>query len=99
MHPLVARSGDEALALHRERGAEFALVLLDLNMPGLPGEAVYRALRRASPALPILVSSGQPKAEAVARIRNGEPFEFLQKPYGADVLRQRVRALLEQRAA
>jgi signal transduction histidine kinase/CheY-like chemotaxis protein len=92
---LVARDGARALALQREHRGEIDLVLLDLNMPGLPGDEVYRALRREEPALRILLSSGHPEEEALARLQGGEPLAFLQKPYNADALRRRVRELLE----
>jgi signal transduction histidine kinase/CheY-like chemotaxis protein len=95
MQVLVASDGAEALSFYRERAGKIDLVLLDLNMPGLPGAEVYRALRRESPGLPILLSSGYPEQEALARIEGGEAVAFLQKPYGADTLRRRVRALLE----
>ena len=95
MQALVASDGAEALALHRERGGKVDLVLLDLNMPGLPGDEVYRALRRESPGLPILLSSGHPEEAALARIEGGEVVAFLQKPYSTEALRRRVRELLE----
>jgi signal transduction histidine kinase/CheY-like chemotaxis protein len=94
---LVARDGEDALALHRAHRGKLDLVLLDLNMPGLPGDEVYRALRRDEPTLPILLSSGHPEEEALARLQGSEPLAFLQKPYGTDALRRRVRELLEAR--
>jgi CheY-like chemotaxis protein len=95
IHVLVARDGAEALALHRESGGKIDLVLLDLNMPGLPGDEVFRALRRESPGLRILLSSGYPADEALARIEGGETVPFLQKPYRTEALRLRVQQLLE----
>jgi DNA-binding response OmpR family regulator len=95
MRVLVAHDGSAALALHREHRGSLDLVLLDLNMPGLPGDEVYRSLRREEPALPILLSSGHPEEEALARLQGGEALAFLQKPYGADALRRRVREILE----
>jgi signal transduction histidine kinase/CheY-like chemotaxis protein len=95
MQVVVASDGAEALALYRERGGKVDLVLLDLNMPGLPGDEVYRALRREAPGLPILLSSGHPEEAALARIEGGEAIAFLQKPYATEALRRRVRELLE----
>ncbi|HEX2484186.1 MAG TPA: ATP-binding protein, partial [Myxococcota bacterium] len=95
MRVLLAHDGAEALALQREHRGELDLVLLDLNMPGVPGDEVYRALRREEPALRILLSSGHPAEEALSRLQGREPLAFLQKPYRADALRRRVRELLE----
>ena len=94
MQVLVASNGVEALALHRERGGEVDLVLLDLNMPGLPGDEVYRALRLESPELPILLSSGYPEKEALARIEGGEA-----RRLPAEALRHRGAAPPRARAA
>jgi DNA-binding response OmpR family regulator len=95
MHVFVAHVGTAALQLHRAHRGRLDLVLLDLNMPGLPGDEVYRSLRREEPALPILLSSGHPEEEALARLQGGERLAFLQKPYGIGALRRRVREILE----
>jgi signal transduction histidine kinase/CheY-like chemotaxis protein len=92
----VARDGREALALHRaERGA-IDLVLLDLNMPGMAGDSVFRALRAAEPGLRILLSSGYPEREALARLADAGPVAFVPKPYTTEALLARVRAALEE---
>jgi CheY-like chemotaxis protein len=91
----VARDGREALALHRaERGA-IDLVLLDLNMPGLAGDAVFRALRAEEPGLRILLSSGYAERDALARLADAGPVAFVPKPYTTEALLARVRAALE----
>jgi signal transduction histidine kinase len=91
---LVARDGEVALALHRARRGEIDLVLLDLNMPRLSGEAVFRALRRDERSLKILLSSGYPEQEALARIAGGRDVAFVQKPYATEALLAKVRELL-----
>jgi CheY-like chemotaxis protein len=91
---LVARDGREALALHDEQQGEIALVLLDLNMPGLLGDEVFRALRRVDPKLPILFSSGYPEQEALDRLAGAGPIHFVQKPYRTQALLAGVRRAL-----
>ena len=44
--------GAAALALVREDPAQFAVVLLDLDMPGMDGRTCLRALRGIAPTFP-----------------------------------------------
>jgi CheY-like chemotaxis protein len=55
---LAARSGVEALMLFRPRPTRVALVITDLNMPGLDGAALVHALREIKPGLPCIGTSG-----------------------------------------
>jgi signal transduction histidine kinase/CheY-like chemotaxis protein len=91
---IVARDGRQALALHREQRGAIALVLLDMNMPGLAGDEVFRALRAERPDLPIVLSSGYPEQEALARLSDAGPLVFVQKPYRTQALLARVREAL-----
>lgn len=59
---VTAATGEEALGHARAKPP--ALVLLDKNMPGMPGDAVIRALRAEFEALPILILSGDPLSKA-----------------------------------
>lgn len=83
-HVVEAADGREALALARSTH----LVISDLNMPGLDGEALCRSLRETPPPVPFLLISGQPCPP------NCSADDFLQKPFNADTLRTRVERLL-----
>jgi len=79
-------NGKEALDLCREIGHELSCVLLDLSMPGMSGEQVYRALREKLPFLPIVLMSGY-TGERVAELLRGDPRAlFLHKPFGSEAL-------------
>lgn len=51
-----AADGDAGLAVFQSRG--FDAVLLDLNMPGLPGSSVLRGIRDVNPDAPVVVLTG-----------------------------------------
>jgi PAS domain S-box-containing protein len=73
-------SGDEALeriSAHQD----IALVLLDLNMPGLDGRQTLKAIRRAHPCLPIVICSGYSDAEIRTKFQHEHVNGFLQKPF------------------
>jgi PAS domain S-box-containing protein len=86
---VVARDGQECLALYEEHGARVRAVLLDLTMPVLDGDATLRALRERAPRLPVVIMSGY--AESTPR---GDDVRFLSKPFRMAELLQVVRAAL-----
>ena len=80
-----AASGAEALEAARR--AEPDLVLLDLQMPGIPGAEVLRTLREEGIASDVVVLTAHGSVEsAVAALQQGAA-DFLQKPTDFEVLR------------
>ena len=85
---LEAADGEAALLLAHEPGVE--LVMADLRMPGLDGEALCRALHAdaATAAIPVLLISGEADAQPACADR------FLAKPFNATRLRAHIASLL-----
>jgi PAS domain S-box-containing protein len=93
---LAAADGREALALFREHQDEVRLVVLDMTMPHLDGEACFRALREIAPDVPVILTSGYSEQEVVARFEGTPLAGFVQKPYKiADLLGKVETALAE----
>ena len=75
------------------------LVVLDVGLPGLDGLAVCRRLRAKGLALPILLLTARDAvADRVAGLDAGAD-DYLVKPFAAEELLARVRALLRRGAA
>jgi signal transduction histidine kinase/CheY-like chemotaxis protein len=91
---VLAENGQQALELVRQSPLTFDLVLLDLTMPVLSGEDTLRELRKIRPALPVILSSGFNEVEAIRRFQGKSLAGFVQKPYTAATLAQRVKAVL-----
>src|SRR5689334_234633 len=53
-------SADEALALFGEHPQRYALVLTDLTLPGMSGEAMLEKMRERDPEVRAIVASGYP---------------------------------------
>jgi len=89
-----ARDGREALALIAEHTPE--LILLDLDMPGLGGFEVCRALKAAprTRLVPVVIVTGRSAAEARLRAWELGADEFLTKPFDRAEVAARCRALL-----
>jgi signal transduction histidine kinase/DNA-binding response OmpR family regulator len=91
-----ARSGDEALrAIERE---PFAVVLLDVQMPGMDGFETARRIR-ALPGgreVPILFLTAIHRDESnVRRGYASGAADYITKPFDVDILRARVRAFAD----
>jgi two-component system phosphate regulon response regulator PhoB len=91
-------NGRDALNLLQKAGHEpvFALMVLDLMLPGLGGLEVCRALRAARNAVPILVVSARDsETDRVLGLEVGAD-DYLVKPFGMRELVARCRALLRR---
>lgn len=83
-----AVDGLEAVQRFERDSARFAAVLLDLCMPGVDGVKTFRALRRFSPEVPVVVISGFDEPVARERLREVDVAAFLQKPFTRCELRR-----------
>ncbi len=94
MKVLLACNGQEAVQLFRGAGQEIGLVVLDLTMPVWGGEYTYEILRRLSPKVPVVLSSGYSESVLQERFADKGLAGFLQKPYTSRELLERVRTAL-----
>ena len=78
---VAAADGFDAMSLCREIGHDLSFVLLDLSMPGLDGDLVYRGLREKWPRLPVVLMSGYASERVGDLLRGDERAHFLQKPF------------------
>mgnify|MGYP002632310342 CR=1 FL=1 len=81
-----APGGEHALAEVRDHGASIDVVVLDLVMPGMDGEATYRALRAAGLTAPVLLVSGFDGGQRLERCLAAGAESFLSKPVEPDDL-------------
>jgi CheY-like chemotaxis protein len=79
---LEARDGVEALEIFQQHQDEIRCVLSDLVMPRMDGWDILIALRKLSPDIPVILSSGYDEAHVMAAGEHPErPNAFLGKPY------------------
>jgi CheY-like chemotaxis protein len=91
---LCVNDGREALEVFRERGEEIVCVLLDLTMPQLDGEQVFREMRRLRPEAKVILSSGYDESDVAQRFAGGGLAGFIQKPYRGTSLRAKLKEIL-----
>lgn len=92
---------DGASALQAALTNEVAIVLLDVDMPGLNGNEVCRRLR-AEPrfrSVPIVMVTGHQDSDAIRRAFEAGATDFISKPVNWDLLPRRLEYILRNAAA
>jgi len=91
----IEEAGDGRHGLDRARAETFALILLDVMLPGLDGISLCRAVRSDGPnaATPILMLTARDgEADTVLGLESGAD-DYLTKPFGVRELMARVAAI------
>ena len=87
----VVHDGEDANAFLAREGAD--LVVLDINLPGISGLEILRALRARGDGVPvILLTARSETSDRVAGLDLGAD-DYLVKPFDMDELEARIRAL------
>ncbi|MBI5551274.1 MAG: response regulator [Desulfobacterales bacterium] len=92
-------SPEKALAELRERTGAFDLVITDMIMPVMSGEALAREILALRPDMPIIVYTGFSNMISADRIRQLGVKAVLRKPVTIFSLSQAIRKVLMERAA
>jgi len=95
---LTASNGSEAVELFEAYHEEVSAVVLDLTMPGIPTDEVYRQLRDVDDGVPIVLSSGYRESKVGEDLPDPEQSnaEFLQKPFGPEDLLRSLHGVVDR---
>jgi len=94
----VLEAGDGKEALKQMEGREISLVLSDINMPNMDGLELLRTLRGSPqwhdlPVVMITTEGGQARVEEAIELG---ATSYVRKPFSADLLRDKLAALLSK---
>jgi len=92
---LTAAQGREGLETFRKRGGDIDCVILDLTMPEMGGEEVFRELRRLRDDVSVILSSGYDEQEVIQHFTAEGLAGFVQKPYTVAKLQETLNRVLE----
>lgn len=87
---LVAEDGQRALQIAHEHPDGIALLLSNVQMPGMTGPDLARELRRSRPDLRVMLISAYP--QGVLMLDTG--WNFLQKPFLPSAILDKVKQIL-----
>ena len=95
---LEAENGREALEVIRESLADLSLVITDLVMPEMGGEALVREVNKARSDLPCLYMTGYSQEE-VASLDGMHSSNIIEKPFSPATFLERVQSMLNEGAS
>ncbi len=90
---LTATNGREGLSVFRD-APEIALVITDLVMPEMGGEALLHELKRLPSVCPVLAVTGYTMQVGVRALKTAGFFDVVHKPFDADTLAQIIHRAL-----
>jgi two-component system cell cycle sensor histidine kinase/response regulator CckA len=96
---LEAASGESALELLSERGAEVDLLITDVVMPNLDGPGLVARVRESHPRLKVIFISGYTEDSFRQDLDQGADVRFLPKPFTLKQLAGAVKDVLQEPVA
>jgi DNA-binding NtrC family response regulator len=99
-HDAVAVDGGEAAlaALDGPRGRDFAVIILDLVMPGLDGIQVLDRLRERQINVPVIVQTARGSIDTAVSAMRAGAFDFVVKPASPERLQAAVTSAMKVEA-
>jgi PAS domain S-box-containing protein len=95
---VTAGSGKAALEIYSQKMNDIDLVILDLIMPELGGEATFEKLKEVNPGVKVLLSSGYSINGLANKLLDRGCLGFIQKPYSIKELSARIRETLDMKS-
>jgi len=92
---LAATNGQDALDLFYKNEDRVQFLLLDVVMPRKGGREVFDRIRETHPTMPALFASGYSENAIHTNFVLDRGMELIRKPYVADDLLRRIRAILD----
>jgi len=92
---LHAKDGEETLKLLLEHKAEIDLIILDINMPVMDGQAAYHKIKEISPDIKVLVSSGYGQDGIAQKMLDSGAQGFIQKPFSLEDISAKINEVLK----
>ena len=90
----VETAGDGAAAVEAVRRRRPALVLLDVEMPGMDGVAALKGILAIDPKIPVIMVTGNESTRVAGEVIKDGAFSYLPKPVKIQYLDHLVAAVL-----
>jgi len=85
--------------LEKLEGLQQGCIITDVRMPGMDGVELLRRLRDRGAAMPVIVMTGHGDVALAVSAMKAGAVDFIEKPFGDEVIISAVRAALRQLSA
>src|SRR6266852_4689434 len=92
----VQSANDGIVALNSIEKLEPDLVVLDLGLPNMTGEAVCLEIRKKHPDLPVIILTAKDSVSDIVHGLNLGADDYMTKPFNADEFMARIKARLRK---
>jgi excisionase family DNA binding protein len=79
-HKVITAEGSQQ-GLELIKRGDFDLVFIDLKMPGMDGAELFHQIKTIKPRLPVIIITGYPDSDVMARALAHGPFGVMNKPF------------------
>lgn len=93
----VEEAGEGSSAVARVPGGNFDVILSDIDMPGMDGIALLRAVRELDLDVPVVFITGTPRVETAVQALEHGACRYLTKPVGEHELVQSIERAVQLR--
>lgn len=94
MNTFLAESGERAIDIFSARKDQIDIVILDLGMPGMGGQACLKELINLKPSVKVIVASGYGDQSSTSIALENGASAFLGKPYSFMALTEKISSLI-----
>ena len=91
----LAEGGEQAMSVVQSR--DFDLVLSDLNMPGMDGSALLRAVKATWPGLPVVIITGYGTFHTEKRVMKEGADGYISKPCTLSKIEKTLSSILSHK--
>ncbi|MFT7687287.1 MAG: two-component system cell cycle sensor histidine kinase/response regulator CckA [Candidatus Azotimanducaceae bacterium] len=91
-----AIDGQDAWEYYKFHNDNIDLVIMDVVMPRMGGREVYKRIREVNPYVKVIFTSGYAIDGLHTKFIHENQLEFIQKPYHTELLKVRIRKVLDE---
>ncbi len=93
---VLAKGGKQAMDIFRSDGSNIDMVILDMIMPEINGEEVFKFIKELNPDVKVLLSSGYSADGKARNIMDQGCSGFIQKPFDLKELSIKIKTILDR---